>query len=159
MVDKFEIRLAVPDDIYAIADVYADSIRELCKHDYEPEVIALWEVSTAPESRLIAIENGSLWVAEVNGNIGGYLVAVPGELVALFVASSYAGLGMGKALGQLGIEISKQDNSGVVILESTITAAPFYKKLGFEEVSRGFFSHGSSDIKIPVINMALTTCS
>jgi hypothetical protein len=40
-----------------------------------------------------------------------------------------------------------------VKLESTITAAPFYEKLGFKEIGRGYFSHGSSDLKIPVINM------
>lgn len=159
MDDQFQIRLATSDDIYDIAEVYADSIRELCKNDYEPEIIAHWEVSTTPESRLTAIENGALWVAEINGSIAGYLVSVPGELIALFVAPSYSGLGIGKALGQLGIEVSKQDNSRKVILESTITAVPFYKKLGFVEVSRGVFSHGNSDLKIPVINMVLTTCS
>ncbi len=152
---NFQIRLGTPDDIYRIADVYTDSVRELCKDDYEPEIIAHWEISTPAESRLKAIESGSLWVAEVDGEIGGYLVSVPGELVALFVGSSYAGLGMGRALGQLGIEIAKNNPPGVVNVESTITAAPFYKKLGFKETACGYFSHGRSDLKIPVINMVL----
>ena len=99
-----------------IADVYADSVRELCKADYELEVIAYWVVSTPPESRLRVIDSGSLWVAEVGGVIAGYLVSVPGELVALFISSSYAGLGMGKALAQLGIEIAEGDFLGEVKL-------------------------------------------
>lgn len=156
MNQKFQIRLGTPDDIYRIAAVYADSVRELCKNDYEPEIIAHWEISTPAESRLKAIENGSLWVAEVDGNIGGYLVSVPGELVALFVSSSHAGLGLGRALGELGIKVAKENQSGEVKLESTITAAPFYKKLGFKEIERGYFSHGRSDLKIPVINMVLS---
>lgn len=153
---KFQIRLGTPDDVDQIAEVYADSVRELCKGDYEPEVIAHWATSTPPESRLKSIESGALWVAEVDGKIGGYLVSVPGELLALFVASSCAGLGMGKTLGQLGIKIAKENASGEVKLESTLTAAPFYKTLGFEEVDRGYFSHGNSGLKIPVINMVLS---
>lgn len=155
MNENFQIRPGTPDDIPRIADVYADFVRELCKGDYEPDIIAHWEISTSAESRLKAIENGSLWVANVDGNVGGYLVSVPGELVALFIGSSYAGRGMGRALAQLGIEIAKNNPSGIVNIESTITAVPFYKKLGFIETEPGYFSHGRSDLKISVIKMVL----
>jgi len=155
MNEKFYIRQGRLDDIYGIASIYSDSIQELCKDDYEPEIINHWKASTAPESRLKAIENGSLWVAEIDGEIGGYLVSIPGELIALFIGSTFSGLGMGRALGQLGVEIARGESGGQVKLESTITAAPFYKKLGFNETGRGYFSHGISDIKIPVIKMVL----
>jgi len=71
----------------------------------------------------------------------------------LFIAPKYSGIGLGARLGKLGIKLAQQNNSSPVILESTINAAPFYEKLGFKEVSRGSFSHGSSSINIPVINM------
>lgn len=149
---SLNIRQGKPEDILEISDIYKDSVRELCKGEYSPEVISLWENSTPPEARLKSINNGSLWVAEIGGSIGGYLVSVPGELVALFVGSSYSGLGLGRKLCELGISLARKEGD-VVTIESTLTAAPFYEKLGFTKVNQGFFSHGHSDIKIPVINM------
>lgn len=125
------VRQGTADNIFEISDIYKDSVRELCKGEYTTEVISLWENAVPPEARLPSIENGSLWVVVVNGCIGGYPVAVPGEL---------------------GLNLAKKDRS-VVILESTLTAVPFYEKLGFTEVDRGFFTHGVSDIEIPVINI------
>jgi len=89
--------------------------------------------------------------------MAGYLVAVHGEVMELFIAPKYSGIGLGARLGKLGIKLAQKNNSSPVILESTINAAPFYEKLGFKEVSRGSFSHGSSSINIPVINMVLSS--
>ena len=147
------IRLGTPDDIHQIANIYSASIRKLCSKDYTQNIISHWARSTPAESRLADINAGSLWVAEINEIMAGYLVAVPGELMELFIAPEYSGIGLGAKLGELGIKLAQKNNSSAVILESTINAAPFYEKLGFKEVSRGSFSHGSSSINIPVINM------
>ena len=153
MKDVYNIRIGKTDDILKIAEIFVDSVSNLCKEDYSPDVIAQWITSISPESRLKHIENKSLWVAEVNGKIRGYLVSVPGEILSLFVGSSSAGLGIGTALFRVGIEIAKKDWSAELKLESTITAAPFYRKLGFREVNRGFYTHGISDLNIAIINM------
>jgi len=147
------IRLGTPDDIHQIANTYSASIRQLCSTDYPVDTIDHWARSTPAESRLADIEAGSLWVAEVEGKMAGYLVAVPGEFMELFIAPEYSGIGLGVKLGELGIKLAQQNHTSSVILESTINAAPFYEKLGFKEVSRGSFSHGSSSINISVINM------
>jgi len=149
------IRLGTPGDIHKIAKIYAASIRQLCSKDYPVDTIEHWARSTPAESRLTDIEAGSLWVAEINENMAGYLVAVPGEVMELFIAPKYSGIGLGARLGKLGKKLAQQNNSSPVILESTLNAAPFYEKLGFKEVSRGSFSHGASCINIPVINMVL----
>lgn len=153
---KINLRLGSAEDIYPIADIYADSVAQLCKNDYTPEVIQYWKSSVPAEARLKSIENKTLWVAEVDGKIGGYLVSVPGELVALFVGSLFAGLGLGRLLGELGIAEASKNSCAEIRLESTLTAVPFYKNLGFREVSTGFFTHGDSDLKIPVVNMILS---
>lgn len=155
MAAQFDIRRGEPGDIQDLARVYADSIRELCKPDYPAHVIEKWQASTAPEDRLSAIEQQSLWVAESDGNIAGFVVALPGEVIALFVSPRFAGCGVGRALADLGIEVARCDWHGPIKLESTLTAAPFYEKLGFVEVGRGFFSHGKTDLQISVVNMML----
>jgi len=147
------IRPGTPEDIHQIANIYSESIRQLCSKDYPADTIDHWARSTPAESRLEDIEAGLLWVAEVNENMAGYLVTVPGEVLELFIAPKYSGIGLGARLGKLGIKLAQKNNSSAVILESTINAAPFYEKLGFKEVSRGSFSHGASGIHIPVINM------
>ena len=98
---EINIRLGGLDDILQVAEVFTDSVSELCKKDYDPKTILRWIATIPPECRLEYIKNNSLWVAELNGRIVGYLVSVPGELIALFVASSYASLGIGRALGDL----------------------------------------------------------
>ena len=150
------IRLGTPNDIYQIAEVYAASIRQLCSNDYCHKTIDKWAKSTPAHSRLQDINNGSLWVAEVDEKIIGYLVSVPGELLELFINPEYSGIGLGARLGELGIELAQQNHASPVLLESTINAAPFYEKLGFKEVSRGVFSHGESSFSIPVVNMVLS---
>ncbi len=75
-------------------------------------------------------------------------MSVPSELMALFIAPKFSGLGLGRTLGELAIKLAQQNSSGDVLLESTVNAAPFYENLGFKEVSRGTFSHGSSSINI-----------
>ena len=156
MDEQIIIRLGKPEDIHAIASVYTDSVRKLCSKDYAPDIIQFWQTSTPPEYRLSSIHNKTLWVAEINQQIVGYLVAVPGEIIALFISPSYAGTGIGRQLCLHGIALSKQNCIKHIKIESTLTAAGFYKKFGFKEVSRGYFSHGCDDIKIPVIHMVLT---
>jgi len=153
---EINIRLGDLDDIFQIAEVFSDSVRELCKKDYDSNTILRWIATKPPESRSEYIKNNSLWVAELNGKIVGYLISVPGEVIALFVASSYTGLGIGRALGELGIEIAKNGSVHDVKLQSTISAVQFYKKLGFNEVGRGFYTHCDSDLKLPIVNMALS---
>lgn len=155
MQEKFKIRRGTVEDIDNIARVYAESVRVLCQYDYDAKIIAHWQVSTPAKSRLKVINDGSLWMAQIENNIIGYLVAIPGEIIALFIDPDYARLGIGKALGQFGIKLALKNGCSQVILESTLTAAPFYEKLGFIEVGRGYSSHGASNLKIPVINMVL----
>ena len=150
-----KIRLGSDADLFRVSELFTDSVRELCKYDYEQKTIDLWVASKTVDSRLQFINNDSLWVAELGGEIAGYLISIPGEILALFVGSSYTGKGIGLALGKWGIEIAKGDGLRDVKLESTITAVDFYKKLGFRETTRGYYSHDNSDLKLPIVNMVL----
>lgn len=155
---SFSIRLGKASDIDEIAAVYAESVASLCKDDYSPEVISFWQQSVPAEARLKSIANKSLWVAERNGQLIGYMVAIPGELIGLFISPQASGIGVGRVLAELGIHIAQGDEGGSVKLESTLNAAPFYEKLGFVKASRGFFSHGEEGaMQIPVINMLLAS--
>ena len=155
-----KVRKATIEDLVELDTIYRRSIAELCAPDYDAEVIQAWKDSVSPEARIPSIEQGILWVAILGGSIAGYMVAVPGEIVALFVSPDCAGKGVGRKLAELALEIASNTESGEIVLESTLTAVPFYQKFGFSERSRGFFSHGHSDIEIAVVNMAwVSKCS
>ena len=153
---ELKIRLGNPDDILSIAGVFSDSVRNLCKIDYKPSTIEHWIASKPPESRLDFINNNALWVAEFDGKMAGYLISLPGEIMALFVSSTHSGLGIRSALVKIGIDIAQSSGRCDVKLQVTLTAVPFYKKLGFREVSRGYYTHGESDLKLPIVNMILS---
>ena len=152
----YKIRLGVLNDIYKIQEVFSDSVRELCKNDYQADTINRWVASKSPESRIDHINNQALWVAEIDDELAGYLITIPSEVIALFVGSSYSRLGIGSALVKLGIELACIEGISDIKLESTITAVPFYRKLGFKEVGRGYFTHGQSELEIPIVNMVLS---
>lgn len=153
---KLNIRQGVLEDLPEIGRLFSNSVRELCKMDYDADVISHWIASRPPESRANHIDNKSMWVAESDGKIVGYLVSIPGEIIAIFVHPLYVKQGVGTVLGKLGIEIAK-NGKRVVKLESTLTAQEFYKKLGFETEGYGYYSHGSEKVKIPVVNMVLVS--
>jgi ribosomal protein S18 acetylase RimI-like enzyme len=163
-----------------IAQVYHASISELCSHDYEQEVIQAWLEASNPDARKRYIESGCLWVVEsfsrtqfdltsnhsstengtlVQGHqtneLAGFMVTVPGELISLFIHPDFSGLGVGKKLAEIGIQFAQKGHK-VIRLEATLTAVPFYQKLGFVAQSRGFYSHGKASLNIPVVNMILT---
>ena len=148
-----EIRKATIDDLDELDTIYRRSIAELCAQDYDAEVIRVWKNSVPVEARIPSIDQGILWVAILSESVAGYMVSVPGEIVALFVSPDCAGKGVGKKLAELAVEIASKTEFGEIILESTLTAVPFYQKFRFMEVGRGFFSHGQSDIEIAVVNM------
>lgn len=113
------------DHVDKVGEVFSHSVRKLCKNDYKPNTISRWRISKPPECRVEYIKNSSLWIAKVGNEIAGYLISVPGEIIALFVHSSYTGLGVGKSLAKKGV-------TGKIKLEFSITVAPFYNKLGFK---------------------------
>ena len=155
-----EIRKATIDDLDELDIIYRRSIAELCAQDYDAEVIRVWKNSVPVEARIPSIEKGILWVGILGGSVAGYMVSVPGEIVALFVSPDCGGKGVGRKLAELALEIASNTESGEIVLESTLTAVPFYQKFRFTEVSRGFFSHGQSDIEIAVVNMTrISKCS
>jgi len=149
-----KIRIAVPQDINNIAHVFSRSVRVLCNKEYDKEIIEKWVLSKPPESRIEFVNRQSLWVAQVDDKIVGYTIAVKGEIIALFVLPSHVNKGIGKTLLKHAIGIASQNNLEVK-LESTITAKSFYEKLGFKEISLGYYTHGGLDISIPIVNMQL----
>ena len=148
----FSTRLAKQDDLETIADIYYRSITELCASAYPAEIIARWRLSKTAESRADQVMNRSLWVAESDTGVVGFLHVLEGEIVALFVDPAVAGKGVGNALINLGIEKSARPGLPIKV-ESTLNAVGFYQSYGFVEQRSSVYSHGQNEFDITVIEM------
>lgn len=115
----------------------------------------MWLDGRTPEVYLDAINKGNLWVAEREGVVG--FVEVDGnEVSKMFVAGPCAGQGIGEHLLHIALAHIAASGARVAYLESTLTAVEFYKRNGFREVGSGFFSRGSSPVKLEIIKMERT---
>ncbi len=147
------MRLANLLDVDNIMEVFKSSVTQLCAKDYPASIIEPWANNHTPSAFEQAINKQQIWVAEDGGEILGYLNVVSGEILSLFIAAEHAGKGVGKALAKLGIKLAQENHQGAIYLESTLTAEPFYQKLGFAKTAEGFFSHGTDDLDIAVVKM------
>ncbi|MCO1336810.1 GNAT family N-acetyltransferase [Microbulbifer sp. OS29] len=122
------------------------NIRQYRVLDLE-EVLNSWEVATrlshpfmtdefiAQERTNVAeiyIPNTDTWVAELEGEVKGFIALMGNEVGAIFLQPNYHGRGIGKALmdkaqeihGNLEVEVFKVNNIG----------RNFYSKYGFEQL-------------------------
>lgn len=153
--NALQIRLGTIDDLAEVADVFTDSVRNLCNNDYDATTIEQWLASRSPESRLAMIEKNSLWVAVLENEIVGYLIIAPGEIIALFIRSNYSGHGIGSTLLKFGIDMARQTGIETIKLQSTLTAVPFYTKYGFRKLNDGFYTYNETNLNLPIVNMIL----
>lgn len=114
------------------------SITCLCARDHgnDPNVIARWISNKSPEVVRSWIDTGAdLFIARDSRRMVGVSSARrSGEILLLFVSPEAAGAGIGRAmLGHLENWLAE---GGVCVaeLESSLTAAPFYRRAGWEDV-------------------------
>lgn len=137
------IRKARPTDALGIHLAHMKSIQEVCSLDHSVDEVSAW--GNRPydeESRVKAITEECVFVVEKENQIQGYAhfhflidaeIKSPKEvyIVALYLTKETIGHGIGKKLVEIIIDECKKMNVKKMSLHSTITAHPFYEKLGF----------------------------
>ena len=119
-------------------------IRKYRESDLQP-VLESWEVATrmvhkfmsdafvAQERVNIAkiyLPNTDTWVAEIDGEVKGFIALMGNEVGALFLQPEYHGKGIGTALMNKAQEL--QGNLEVEVFKVNISGQRFYTKYGFE---------------------------
>lgn len=127
------IRAYSPDDAEATAQLYRETIREVCKDDYTPGQLRTWmsgcDNLEAWNASLLA--NGALVAEEDDEIIGFGDIDETGYLDRLFVHKDRQGEGVGTALcGAL-----EALAPGGVSTHASITARPFFEARGYVVVS------------------------
>lgn len=148
----FMIRIALPDDAPAIHELHTRSVRGLCACDYPEEVVEGWLLGRSPEGYK-GIAKKEMYVFEESGAICGFSHVVPRAIVALFVDPEHARRGVGRALFEHALGFIRGSGAVPIPFEATITALPFYLKMGCTEIRRSFVE--KNHIKVETVLMSL----
>ncbi|MGO8700149.1 MAG: SAM-dependent methyltransferase [Limisphaerales bacterium] len=146
------IRTALPDDALAIHNLHTRSVRRLCMRDYPKEVIEAWLLGRSPEGYK-GIGKKEMYVFEEGGVIRGFSHVVPMCIVALFVDPDHTRSGVGRALFEHALALIRASGTVPVPFEATITALPFYLKMGCTEIRRSFVE--KNQVKVETVLMRL----
>ena len=146
------IRIALPDDALAIHNLHTRSVRGLCARDYPQEVIEGWLLGRSPDGYK-GIAKKEMYVFEESGAIRGFSHVVPIYIVALFVDPDHTRRGVGRALFEHALALIRASGTVPVPFEGTLTALPFYLKMGCTEIRRSFVE--KNHVKVETVLMQL----
>lgn len=133
------VRIATLADREALHSAHMRSIREICIKDHGPEEIKGWGYRELGERWIKGINDGLVWVVELDGNIEGIAaVSFPeqanhGYINALYLTPEVVGMGVANTMIKLMLDCVQERHLKEVLLDSTITAHGFYKKHGFTD--------------------------
>ena len=144
---KFTIRLTSPEDAQGILQAYHSAVHVTAARDCPLEVLRLWSPSV-DESRVAAKKErlkqtlgltvmSYVAVAESGDIIGLGELVPPDTLGAVYVASYAGGKGVASALLRVLEARARELGMQRLRMESSLTAAAFYARRGFQELGRG----------------------
>ena len=129
-------RHAILEDLPAMKELYAGTIRSVCKADYTEEQIAMWASSVNKEERwLDVVVNQFVLLAEIDQELVGFGTLRDRNYIDFFyVHKDFQGMGIAREL--LNRLLDEAISHGVKLLTSdiSITARPFFEKQGFKVV-------------------------
>ncbi len=138
MADDLTFRTAVPSDLAALDALYARAYPRLLRPDYPPSVLvtALPLIARA-QPRLLA--SGTFHVAELGGVLVGAAGWTPGkgrvgDIRHVVTDDRQLRRGIGRRLMTRVIAEAKEAGMRQLDCQSTFTAVPFYRAMGFAEL-------------------------
>jgi putative acetyltransferase len=131
------IRQARRSDLPEILKLFVETVKAVCAKDYSAEQVAVWISSIDDKERWInKLENQSFLIGESGTKILGCAsLESTNYLDLLYVSKDHQGQGVASSLyHHIEAEAMSQ---GATVLESdvSITAKPFFEKIGFKVMS------------------------
>jgi GNAT superfamily N-acetyltransferase len=133
------IRPARDDDAADISAVVLRALRETNAKDYTDEIIARVERSFSPDAVLQLIGKRTVLVASVGRRIVGTASFDGSAVRTVFVAPDAQARGIGKRLMAEIERAARQRGIPSLTVSSSVTAVPFYARLGFAAVRDSYY--------------------
>jgi GNAT superfamily N-acetyltransferase len=133
------IRPALEDDADEISAVILRALRETNAKDYTDEIIERVERSFSPSAVLQLIGKRTVFVATVGSRVTG-TASLDGSVVrTVFVAPDAQAQGIGKLLTAEIERTARERNIPSLTVSSSVTAEPFYARLGFKALRDSYY--------------------
>jgi putative acetyltransferase len=137
---QISVRFAKSEDARGILEAHYSAVHQTAAKDYTAEILKVWStpITTERIDQYLrnALPNETTVVAEVGGRIAGFGVIVESfnELRAVYVAAEFGNQGVGSALLRELERLAKERGCPALQMDSSLTAAPFYLRHGYEEL-------------------------
>jgi L-amino acid N-acyltransferase YncA len=151
------IRRSRHEDCQSIGNVHSAAVAGIRTTLYTPEEIQAWAVPKRLESYQESIRINEFFVAEEDGIIIGFGVLNPEDTVveAVYVSPGAGRRGIGLALLRKLEERAHALGLGVLRLNASLNAVPFYKRAGYvaQEESKYRLSTGVEIACVPMVKL------
>ena len=149
------IRRARQEDCQSIGSVHTAAVRGIRTAQYTPEEIQAWAVPRKSESYEESIRSKEFFVAEEGGVIVGFgvLNQESAEVEAVYVSPRAGRRGIGLEVLRKLEERARAHRLGVLRLNASLNAVPFYAKAGYvaQERSRYRLTTGVEIACVPMV--------
>ncbi|MGY8524349.1 GNAT family N-acetyltransferase [Paracidovorax citrulli] len=130
-VKHLTIRPYRPEDLDGVIDVFLQAIRQTASRDYTPAQVAAWAQADRDVWRTRRSDKPT-WVAEIDRTVAGFTDLEPdGHVDMMYVHPRFGGLGVAKGLLTTAESRAMQDGVARLYSEVSITARPFFERMGF----------------------------
>ncbi|PIP90536.1 MAG: GNAT family N-acetyltransferase [Bdellovibrionales bacterium CG12_big_fil_rev_8_21_14_0_65_38_15] len=131
------IRKLFLTDAIPLAELFFNTIRTVNLGDYTQEQVEAW----APQKRDLdswtrSFSGKNIFIADDNGVHAGFgEIKDNGYIDRFYIAQQYIGRGVGKTIYQAIEDYARAKNIDKIFVEASITAKPFFIKMGFIEIN------------------------
>jgi GNAT superfamily N-acetyltransferase len=134
------LRKATAADASAAWEIRNAAIRHACRGFYDDDLLARWTAGEMPEE-FAAFVAEHFYVAVVNEKVvgTGAVNLGTGQVDAIFVLPDWMGQGIGRQMIAFLVDRARSAGLAELKLESTLNAAPFYRRCGFVGDVRGTY--------------------
>ena len=126
------IRLAKCSDLTTVLQITRETISKIYPKYYAEGVVVFFLQHHKQDNVLEDIENGRVWLLEVDGYFAGTVTIKENAVNRLFVLPEYQSRGFGSQLMDFAEE-KIAENYSQVLLDSSLAAKEMYLKRGYKE--------------------------
>ncbi len=136
MLKQFIVRKGKLNDLSEMQKMFADTVTEICKADYDKEQIRVWKSSIENKQRWKEILTKQfVLVAQYANKIVGFVTLEKGgNLDLLYVHKDYQRKGIANKLYDLIENEVKEQGQTILTSDVSKTARPFFERKGFKLV-------------------------
>ncbi len=137
------LRHARAADLSAMAAVHIAAVQQLCRTHYPEAALARW-TGQGPQLYRDLLRFTTVVVAQRGTEMVGFAAVAleTGHVRALYVAPTYAGLGIGARLLARVERLARACGTRRLYLEATLNAQAFYEKMGYRDLGPGLTGLG-----------------